>query len=85
MRASGLLGLNSLPLSARRGLITKGAALAMSLRKVRAVAVLRRSMPMNTRRVPQSMATNSQLEPVRNFVCEAYHDHQEHVCRARRS
>jgi hypothetical protein len=22
-------------------------------------------------------------EPVLNFVCEAYHDHQEHVCRAR--
>jgi hypothetical protein len=24
-------------------------------------------------------------EPVRNSVCEAYHDLQEHVCRARRS
>ena len=25
------------------------------------------------------------LEPVINFVCEAYHDPQEHVCQARRS
>jgi formylglycine-generating enzyme required for sulfatase activity len=24
-------------------------------------------------------------EPIRNFVCEAYHDPKEHVCRARRS
>jgi RNA-directed DNA polymerase len=24
-------------------------------------------------------------EPIRNFVCEAYHDQKEHVCRARRS
>jgi hypothetical protein len=23
-------------------------------------------------------------EPVRNFVCEAWHDQQEHVCQARR-
>ena len=25
------------------------------------------------------------IEPIRNFVCEAYHDPKEHVCRARRS
>jgi serine/threonine-protein kinase len=29
--------------------------------------------------------TKGFVEPVRNFVCEAYHDHQEHVCRAGRS
>ena len=27
----------------------------------------------------------SEPEPVRNFVCEAYHVQQEHVCQAKRS
>jgi len=33
----------------------------------------------------EAKAASAAGEPVRNFVCEAYHDHQEHVCRAGRS